>query len=141
MSFVVPRWVARDVRDWDALLIKKPDGSVELSAITAGLLNYMPVIGMPVLNEQNAEEAWRRLAIFQALTGSIVCDTASGRPLFLTQADVTRHIGVETEGESLTFAEFCERLPLPQRCEAQEKLPAFIANGCKTSLEKLGLAE
>ena len=105
MSFVIPKWTAHAVRDWDELLVKTDKGTTELNEATAVLLNYMPLIGITKLN--NADDAWRRIAIFQALFGCVISNKTKKLPMFITKSDVDRHIGIETEGKQLTFGEFC----------------------------------
>jgi hypothetical protein len=137
---IIPKWTAHDVRDWEELLVDLPDGGRDVNAATAAVINYMPVIGITTLTEENAHEAWCRVALFQALQGSIVEDTETGQPLFLTRSDVFRHAGMRTEGDEKTFSEFCGVLDGYGKQEDIVGLPSDVANGGKSLLEYLGIA-
>ena len=137
MPFVIPKWRAHGVADWDALLVDVGDGRCELNAATAALLNYMPAIGITELTQESAGDAWCRIAIHQALFGSVIDNSKTGQPLFLTKSDVFRHIGLETEGTPKSFGQFCESvLWLGQQQEERESL-FFVANGGRSLLEAL----
>ena len=139
MPATIPKWIARDVSDWEDLLITLPDGGRDVNAATAAVINYMPLIGITTLSEENVHDAWCRIAIFQALLGSIVEDTETGRSLFLTRTDVFRHIGMETEGYEQTFAEFCGGFDGYGKRDDIVGLPSKVANGGKSLLEYLGI--
>ena len=141
MSVTFPKWVARDVHDWKALLIERPDGSVDINPATEAVINYMGAIGVTVLTNDTARDAWCRIAVHQALHGSFVTDSKTGQPLFLTREDVLRHIGLETEGEERTFAEFCSEIHRRAQREDSNELPSRIANGGKSMLQYLGLSD
>src|SRR5687768_7330218 len=119
MAFTIPKWVAHNVPSWNELLIDRGNGHTEINEATAAVINYMPVVGIPFLTSENAADAWRRIAIHQALFGSHVIDRQTGRPYFLTRSDVLRHIGLETEGVEQSFADFCASLPTRHQEESE----------------------
>ena len=137
MAFVIPKWWAHEVADWSDLLIKSKSGDNVLNEATAAVINYLPLVGITKLTRENADDAWRRIAIHQALFGSWLCDS-SERPYFVTKHDVERHIGIETEGANSTFYEFCSRLDGTPIGDL-EQLPSYVANDYKTLLEVVGL--
>lgn len=138
MPIVLPKWRAHNVADWNDLLVDNGDGQVDLNEATAILLNYMPIIGITVLTRENAGDAWCRIAIYQALFGSFVHDPKTGQPYFLTQSDVFRHIGVETEGSEQSFADFCSGVHKRAQQQDASNLPSFIANGRRSLLQVIG---
>ena len=139
MAFVIPKWTAHKVRDWDGLIVETPKDGQDLNAATAMLLNYMAIIGVTELRQDNVDDAWRRIAIYQALFGSLLSRKADELPVFFTRSDIERHIGVETEGKTLTFAEFCSDIGAMNLKANEETLPAFIANGRMTCLQAAGV--
>lgn len=141
MPLVIPKWKAHAVRDWNDLLVVKPNGSADLNIATAALLNYMPLIGITTLTEESAPDAWCRIAIHQALFGSLVQDPSTGRSLYLTKSDVLRHVGIHTEGTPESFVEFCSGIHYRAQQQDESLSPFFMANGGSSLLELLGLTE
>lgn len=139
MPPVFPKWRAHDVADWNELLVDNGNGRVDLNEATAALLNYMPIIGITALTQENAGDAWCRIAIHQALFGSIVHNPKTGQPYFLTKSDVFRHIGVETEGSEQSFTDFCSSLHRRAQQQNEGNLPSFVANGRRSLLQLLGV--
>lgn len=139
MAFVIPKWTAHGVQDWAGLLVDTPEGGRDINAVTAMLLNYMPVIGVIELRHDNVDDTWRRIAIYQALIGSLLSRAADNQPVFFTRSDIERHIGVETEGKALTFEEFCSDIGKTKLKAKEDTLPAFIANGRMTCLQAAGV--
>jgi hypothetical protein len=98
----------------------------------------MPIIGIPNLTSENAIDAYCRIGLLEMTYGSFLFwEDSVGRrqPFFVTRDDVLFHIGLSTEGTSLTFEEFYESV-----CRGVSKVDiretaTFIANGCKTALE------
>jgi hypothetical protein len=133
MAFIIPKWQAYDVRDWHQLLIRDSTGGNDINLVTATLINYMPIIGISTLTNKNANDAWQRISIHQALFGSLLHD-ANGNPLFFTRSDIARHVGIETEARDVSFEEFCQHLPGRKGDVPDEELPAFIANGNRDAL-------
>ncbi|MBS1797573.1 MAG: hypothetical protein JSS81_27365 [Acidobacteria bacterium] len=41
MAFIIPKWRAYDVQDWDDLLIETAEGEYELNEATAALINLV----------------------------------------------------------------------------------------------------
>jgi hypothetical protein len=139
MAFVIPRWRAGAVRDWEELLITTEGGGRDVNEVTAALLNFLSAVGIAELTEKNLEDAWRRITVFQALFGTYISDPDSG-PLFLTRHDVARHVGVEVEvSRELTFEEFCVNIARKPSEQDEGLLPTFIANGRRSALEWSGL--
>ena len=136
---VIPKWKAHAVRDWQDLLVTCRDRGTEINVATSTLLNYLPIIGITTLTEENASDAWCRIAISQALFGSLCTDTTTGLPMYLTKSDVLRHVGIETEGDLKSFQEFCGSIHYKVQNEDDSLSPFFIANGGKSFLKLLGL--
>jgi hypothetical protein len=132
MPFAIPKWNAHRVKEWDDLIVVTEEESRQLNAASVALLNYMPIIGITELEVDNIDDAWRRIAITQALYGSFVYEDEGTykKPLFFTKSDIERHIGAESEGKQLTFEEFCRNIEGRKYLETNnEELPSFIANG------------
>jgi hypothetical protein len=141
MPKVIPKWKAHAVRDWEDLLIITVDGGTDLNAATAAILNYMPIIGITELTEESGPDAWCRIAIHQALFGSLVKDPTTGQSLYITKSDVLRHVGIETEGTSQSFVEFCSSIHRRAQNQDDSLLPSFMLNGGNSLLQLLGLTE
>lgn len=144
MITVIPKWSAHEVADWDALLISQEDGSTGLNPATATILNYMPIIGITKLTTENVIDAWCRMTLIESLYGlsiQLPLNDVAGqrRHYFVTQDDVIRHVGIETEGAALKFADFYERVCSgrpPSLVELKATAP-YVANGSKTLLESV----
>ena len=135
MFFVLPKWQAYNVEDWQSLIVETEDGCKGLKDATATLLNYMAIIGIDELTNENLEDAWHRIAIHQAIFGCINYDELKRKPMFLTRTDVERHIGVEVETDNITFQEFCSKIKSLKLDSPLSELPSYIANGNSTMLE------
>ena len=135
MFFVLPKWQAYNVEDWQSLIVETADGHKGINLATATLLNYMAIIGIDELTNKNLEDAWQRIAIHQAIFGSVTYDELTTKPMFLTRTDVERHIGVEVEGNNITFQEFCSKIKSLKLDIPLSGLPSYIANGNSTMLE------
>ena len=136
---VIPKWQAHTVKNWQELLVENSEGKAELSLATAAIINYMPVIGITKITADNVEDAWRRTAILEALRGSLISNSETQKPLFLTKTDLERHVGIETEGTNMSFQQFCAQVASWSLSTDQKKLPSFIANGNATLLELSGV--
>jgi hypothetical protein len=138
---VIPKYQLGAVENWKELLVENSEGKTELSYATAAILNYMPVIGITEITADNVKDAWRRIAIREALLGSFIINLETQKPLFLTGTDLERHIGAETEGTNKSFQQFCSEISSWGLQTEQEELPSFIANGNATLLELSGVGQ
>ena len=136
---VIPKWHAHTVKNWQELLVENSEGKEDLSLATVAIINCMPVIGINKLTAVNVEDAWRRIAILEALRGSFLSNSETRKPLFLTKTDLERHVGVETEGTNISFQQFCVQVASWSLSTDQKELPSFIANGNATLLELSGV--
>lgn len=140
MSLVIPKWRATNVARWEELLVQTPNGDFDLSPATVAILNYMPIIGITELSEENAIDALCRITLVECLFGPVTATRDdSGRPhlYFVTKDDVFRHVGLETEGEAQSHAEFFQFL-LRRATSANIDMAAtsaYIANGRMTLLQ------
>jgi hypothetical protein len=134
MFFVLPKWQAYNVEDWQSLIVENADGHKGINFATATFLNYMAFIGIDKLTNENLEDAWHRIAIHQAIFGGFSYDNEA-KPMFLTRTDVERHIGIEVEGNYITFQEFCSKIKSLKLDTPLSELPSYIANGNSTMLE------
>ncbi|MEI6336438.1 MAG: hypothetical protein WCS87_17920 [Methylococcaceae bacterium] len=132
---VSPRWEAFNVKDWQLLLVGTADGRKEVNCATASLLNYLSIIGIIKLTSENLEDAWRRIAIHQAIFGSFAKNNHTKKPLFLTRTDIERHIGIEVEGDNISFQEFCSKINSLKLETSLSELPSYIANGNASMLD------
>jgi len=137
MVIIIPKWRAHNVNDWDSLWVTATDGSAQLNQATSALINYLPAVGITELTSENADDAWRRIAIHQALFGSFI--SCGDKCLFLTRADVWRHVGIETEGEARSFAQFCASIELRAPEADETLLPFGSANGGRSLLSACGV--
>lgn len=137
MVFVIPKWRAPTIRDWESLLVNGGTGR-EPNACTQALLNVLYMVGVTEITEENFRDVWLRITLLQAVAGGFV-DAPDGSPVFLTLNDVKRHIGVEVEGDAKTFAEFCTTLKSSSQGAEEESLPTVIANGGKSGLACIGV--
>jgi hypothetical protein len=133
---VIPKWTAHDVADWEELLVRSSNGKLDLGPATVAVLNYMPFIGVPTLTKENAVDAWLRITLFESVHGPLWRNVGEvgyeGRPYFVTKGDVIRHIGLETEGSWMTFAQFYEMHCVGRSGADTHDTAAFIANGGKS---------
>ena len=111
--FIVPKWQAHEVKNFHELLVLNENNVKVLNIVSSTLINYMPLMGVCEINENSKRDLWLRLAMLQEMEGALIYFTPDKNlqnkiPLFLTEADVCRHIGLETEGRNVTFMEFCD---------------------------------
>ena len=136
MNYVIPKWSAGDVVDWDDLLVSVNEGGRVLNLATSTILNYMPVIGITEITKENVVDTWIRISLIETVYGSHISSNNGLRRFYVTQNDVTRHIGIQTEGTSKTFLEFYKlHIEGVTKCAASESSAAYIANDCKTLLQ------
>jgi hypothetical protein len=127
MPVIYPRFDLANVADYRELYISDDSGSQVLNSATALLINYMPVIGVPELTANNAEDAWLRIAAHQAQLGTPI-EGPTGEPLYLTREDVLRHAGLRTDGTREPIEAFWQYL-CHRRPEAAQDSPFLRANG------------
>jgi len=164
MPFVIPKWTAHSVRDWDELQVNTADDVLDIAAsagielkeplkdllrlkaatkineATAALINCLLLIGVTGIRAGNVDDVWRRIAIHEALFGSFLKDV-NNQPLFFTKSDVERHIGIETEVKHKNFEAFCSDIQ-GRLLEADGALlPSFVANGNRTLLQAVGIRQ
>jgi hypothetical protein len=140
MSTVIPKWNAFNVAAWEELLVVGAEGNRNLNPATAMIINYMPIIGITVLTKENAVDAWLRMTLLECIHGSFLRMTGGpkdGHRYFVTKDDVERHIGLDTEGSSMTHSEFYARVCHGVSSSKIETsgTAAYIANGQRTLLE------
>jgi hypothetical protein len=139
MNFVIPKWSAHDVEDWDGLFKDKNETVPELNLATVLILNYMPIIGITKLTQANAIDAWLRISLVETIYGAMGWQengTKEKKSFFVTQDDVIRHIGIETEGISKTFIEFWQTVGNGvTKVASTDKTASFIANGNRTLIQ------
>jgi hypothetical protein len=134
LSLVIPKWRAVKVARWEDLLVHTPSGGRELSAATIAILNYMPIIGITELTEVNAMDALCRITMIECLCGPLTIsqdESGSTHCHFVTKDDITRHIGMQTEGVSRSHAEFFELMSRSVSFASIDVgvTSAYIANG------------
>jgi len=137
MPFVIPRYSLLKVADYQALFVPDSEGERNLNEATALLINYLPVIGVPELTEDRAEDAWLRIAAHQAQLGTPV-EGLKGERLYLTRLDVIRHVGLRTEGDNKSIESFWQYLSR-RRPESELDLPFVCANNGHTLLSLFGV--
>jgi len=144
MIAVIPKWNAFDVPAWEDLLVTGKEGSRKLNSATAMIINYMPIIGITVLTKEKAVNAWLRMKLLECIHGSFLRMTGGprdGQRYFVTKDDVERHIGLNTEGSSMTHSEFYDRVCIVSSSRIETSATAaYVANGQRTLLE-VGLAK
>lgn len=102
------------------------------------LINLTPVIGVGKITCDNADDVWKRIAMWQAVFGSFLTYVQTDDPVFLTKSDIDRHIGLETEARDIPFSEFCEDIRDRPLDADPKELPAQVANEGRSLLEICG---
>jgi hypothetical protein len=140
-NVIVPKYRAFGVADWDQLYVKQVDGSESLNAATAAVITYLPIIGVPALTEETVDDAWRRIAIHEALFGALVVSRVGSCevPHFVTRDDLVRHQGLETEGIESSFLDYCARIQKRAISSKSQETPAFVANASRSLLQICGV--
>lgn len=137
MSLIFPRYCLSKISNSQELFFLDKYGVSHLNEATALLINYLPVIGVPELNAENAEDAWLRIAAHQAHLGSLMVGS-SGERWYLTRHDVLRHIGLETEGAHESIERFWAYLSR-QRPGGDHDSPFVRVNGGRSLLSLVGI--
>ena len=134
----IPKWSLRRVNDFDQLYVRDETGRDVLNLATCALINYMPIVGVTNITEESKLDLWIRIATFQSINGSFYIKlddiSKSEIPLFLTQEDINRHLGLETEGANLTFHDFCNKW-LTKDLHVHGETPSYCANMNRSMLE------
>lgn len=138
VMIVVPRYSLADITDYSALFVAGADGEKVLNEASALLINYMQVIGVSELNENNVEDAWLRIATHQAQLGTPMFGI-HGQDLYMTRADVLRHVGLRTECANEPIERFWQYVKR-RGPEGQEESPFVRANGGKSLLSHFGVS-
>lgn len=121
---------------------KNPDELVEktgsyegLAAVPACLSIYLGSIGMPAITEENADQVFLRLCMWQQVQGGGPF-VKEGKNYRLTHEHVVRCIGMETNHAALTMDQFKDRCcgELLERgekeCTRQRLRARLLARGC-----------
>lgn len=77
--------------------------------VTEALTWHAMIIGVPVITQENAGEFFRRVAIWEHITGPML----SGQRNLdwrITMSDVINHVGLRTNASSLTNAKFAAKV-------------------------------
>lgn len=132
----IPKWTAYKVKNFEQLYVRDESGRSVLNLATCALINYMPIVGITNITDVSKLDLWIRIATFQSINGSFYYfdKSKSKIPIFLTQDDINRHIGLETEGTNLTFQEFCNKW-LTKNLLDHSVTPSYCANMNRTMLE------
>ena len=136
---VIPRFLAHEVSDWDQLLVADTQGDRHLNAVSAQVINLLSAVGVGELTLETAEDAWLRVAVFQAIHGPFLA--VGPKQVFLTRSDLLRHVGVRVETrEQLTTKEFMCSLAAGRVHPEGDALP-LAANGGTSALRLVGIPE
>lgn len=103
-------------------------GEQGLKAVTEALIWHTMGLGLGRITEQNVEEFWLRLQLYEKLHGYTVYD-AKAKPRPLTWEEVTAHIGLRTNASTLTRGTWVRKLTNDFMREAERRL--FRAKGGK----------
>jgi hypothetical protein len=136
--FVLPKWDAHNVANFEELLKINSDGRKVLNFASCALINTMPMVGITEITEETKRDLWIRIAIFHAMKGSLFYferkKDKKKLPLFLTQQDIYRHTGLSTEGPNYSFVEFCDKWVVDMNIE-EKTSPAWCANNYSSMLD------
>jgi hypothetical protein len=134
--FVVPKWQAHNVENFEQLIKLDSNGRKVLNFASCALINTMPIVGITEITEETKRDLWVRIAIFHAMTGSLFYFEQKDKkvPVFLTQQDVYRHVGLSTEGANYPFVEFCDKWIANRNIE-EETSPTWCANNSRSMLD------
>ena len=131
-----PRWQAHKVDNFEQLVKLDADGRKILNFASCALINTMAMVGVTEITEETKRDLWVRIAIFHSMQGGFIYldqgDTKS--PVFLTQQDIYRHVGLITEGTNYSFTEFCDKWVANRNIE-EETSPAWCANNFRSLLD------
>jgi hypothetical protein len=82
--------------------------------VTESLIWYLGLsVGIPSITEKNWEEVAWRVALIEKVSGTTMYKYVKGQgkvDIPVTKEDVQRHIGLSTNGERMTKAQFFKRL-------------------------------
>lgn len=74
--------------------------------VTDAIIWYTWICGVELTNMANAEKLFNRISKIELQDGSRLINTKTGKPSYITLADVQRRIGLSTNGGRKTEAEF-----------------------------------
>jgi hypothetical protein len=96
------------VKEWQELFVATDNGKQELNLVTSTLINYTMAIGVSQVSEQNIDEVSCRIALLESIFGAVL--SKNGAQIFITRADVARHVGLRTEAPDIELAVFWQRM-------------------------------
>lgn len=79
------------------------------SPITEALVWHAMIIGVPTITQENAGEFFRRVAIWEHITGPML-NGQRNLDWRITMADVVNHLGLRTNASSLSNAKFAAKV-------------------------------
>lgn len=134
--FVIPKWQAHNVVNFEQLVKLDSSGRKVLNFASCALINTMPMVGITEITEETKRDLWVRIAIFHAMNGSLFYFEQEDKktPVFLTQQDIDRHVGLSTEGANYSFVEFIDRWVANRNIE-DETSSARCANNFRSMLD------
>lgn len=80
-----------------------------LNPVTHALIFLMMFIGFNEITEKNKSKVWARTRAWEANIGAML-NNGSGNPSYLTEEDVSRHVGLKTNTNNTTKAAFKKSL-------------------------------
>jgi len=133
---VIPKWEAHNVANFEQLVILDGNGQKFLNFASCALINTMPMVGITEITEETKRDLWVRITIFHAMNGSSFYFKQENKqtPVFLTQQDIYRHVGLSTEGANYSFVEFCNKWVANRNIE-DETSSAWCANNFRSMLD------
>jgi hypothetical protein len=101
-----------------------------MSLATESLIWYLGLsIGIPKITEKNWEEVALRVALYEKVIGSCIYKFVEGKgrvKIPITKEDVQRHIGLDTNGITLTKAQFLKKLAERVRVPTDEDVERLV---------------
>lgn len=101
-------WNIKEVADYDNVCFVGDGDERRLSAITESLIWRTMVVGLNEISEANFREFAYRLNFYERLFGETIME--EGKKRFITLAEMRAHIGLRTNANRLTRAQWMKNI-------------------------------
>ncbi len=119
------RYTLTAIANWQMVCYGKPQPSTDdaLLECTSVLLNMLKAIGLPVIRPDNYREVFRRLMVLEMVHGPMrFHQHGCGQPKPFTLAEVRSHVGLYSNGPTLSENKFWKQVQARIHYRTQEEL-------------------
>jgi len=103
-------WNVEDVANWQELFVEIEGGYREMIEIHERILRYTMTIGIGRITEKNWKKFYDRVYMWERVHGTEYYTLYELKPIYVTEDDVKRMIGLRTNVSDFPKTEFLKNL-------------------------------